>query len=173
MKNYLTIIACLGLILISPSISSQDMLKIGHVNTNEIFMSLPESDSAQTLLQKETAELELMLEEMQVNLNNLVNAYEKEQATYSDIVKKTKETEIIDIQRRIQEFQQDANQRMQQRNLELIQPIYDKIYKAIEKIATEKGFTYILDISKGSVVFASKNSQNINPIVLHELGIEK
>lgn len=85
MKNYLTIIACLGLILISPSISSQDLLKIGHVNTNEIIMSLPESDSAQTQLQKETAELELMLEEMQVNLNNLVNTYEKEQATYSDI----------------------------------------------------------------------------------------
>lgn len=88
MKNYLTIIACLGLILISPGISSQDLLKIGHVNTNEIIMSLPESDSAQTQLQKETAELELMLEEMQVNLNNLVNTYEKEQATYSDIIKK-------------------------------------------------------------------------------------
>lgn len=173
MKNYLTIIACLGLILISPSISSQDLLKIGHVNTNEIIMSLPESDSAQTQLQKETAELELMLEEMQVNLNNLVNTYEKEQATYSDIIKKTKEAEIIDTQRRIQGFQQDANQRMQQRNLELIQPIYDKIYKAINKVATEKGFTYILDISKGSVVFTSKNSQNINPLVLHELGIEK
>lgn len=62
---------------------------------------------------------------------------------------------------------------MQQRNLELIQPIYDKIHKAINKVATEKGFTYILDISKGSVVFTSKNSQNINPLVLHELGIEK
>jgi outer membrane protein len=96
----------------------------------------------------------------------MVDDYQKGLSTYSDFVKKAKEEEILDKQRRIQEYEQNANTTLQQRNLDLFQPIYDKIIKAIEKVATEAGFTYILDVSKGSVVFSSKDSQNINQLVL-------
>lgn len=87
-------------------------------------------------------------------------------STFSELVKKTKESEILDKQKRLQEFEQNASITLQQRNLDLYQPIYAKIIKAIEKVATENGFAYILDLSKGSVVFTSKDSQNINLLVL-------
>jgi Skp family chaperone for outer membrane proteins len=48
----------------------------------------------------------------------------------------------------------------------LLQPIYEKIVKTIEKVATQNSFTYILDVSKGSVAFTSKDSQNIDQLVL-------
>jgi outer membrane protein len=166
MKKLITIIFGLGLISFAGTSFSQSSLKMGHVDINEIMVSLPEKDSAQVKLDKERKEIESTYEEMQVIYNKLVDDYQKGQNTYSELVKKAKESEILDKQKRLQEFEQNASITLQQRNVELIQPIYQRIIKAIEKIATENGFTYILDVSKGSVVFTSKESQNLNQLVL-------
>ena len=169
MKNIL--IPFLTAILLSISINShsQAQLKIGHVDMNELLMALPERDSAQVILENESKELELVLEEMTVAYNKLLDDYQKGLSSYSDVIKKAKESEILDKQKRISEFEQNATVTLQNRNAELVRPIYDKINKAINKIATENSFTYILDLSKGSVVFTSKDSQNINPLVLKTL----
>jgi outer membrane protein len=131
-----------------------------------ILSELPERDSAQVVLDKETKEIETTFEEMQVIYNKLVDDYTSGLSTYSELVKKAKEDEILDKQKRIQEFEQNASRTLQNRNAELLQPIYDKIINTIEKVATQNGFTYILDLSKGSVAFTSKDSQNIDPLVL-------
>lgn len=145
---------------------SQSSLKIGHVNINEIIAVMPEKDSAQVKLDRETKEIDKTYEEMKVVYNNLVNDYQKGLATFSDLVKKSKEDEILDKQKRLQEFEQNATLSLQKRNYELLKPIYDKIIKAIEKVANENGFTYILDLSKEAVVFTSKESQNLNQQVI-------
>ena len=98
--------------------------------------------------------------------------YQQNIDSYSQLIQQTKETELLEMQNKIQAFQQTATQQLQQRNYELMQPIYSRIQEAIDKIATQEGFTYILDVSKGSVVFTAINSQNINSLVLAELGIE-
>ena len=157
----------------STEVFAQDQLKIGHVNVVEIVSVLPESDSAQLLLEKDSKELEQMLENMQVELNNLVNDLEINQKTFSELIRKTKESEILDMRDKIYNFQQSAQQRLQQRNFELLQPIYEKIQNAINEVATREGFTYILDISKGSVVFMANDSQNISEMVLKELGVDQ
>lgn len=162
----------LGLVftLVSFKAIAQDQLKIGHVDVVEIVSSLPESDSAQVLLDKDANELELMLEKMQVEYNNLLNNYQENLESFSQLIRQTKEAELIEMQNKIQAFQQNASQQLQQRNYELMQPIYEKVQVAIDKIATQEGFTYILDISKGAVVFTSNNSKNIKSLVLIELG---
>ena len=103
---------------------------------------------------------------MQVIYNKLVDDYTKGQSTFSELVKKAKEDEILDKQKRLQEFEQNATATLQRRNGELLQPIYDKIIKTIEKVSTQNSFTYILDLSKGSVAFTSKDSQNIDQMVI-------
>ncbi len=138
----------------------------------EIITAMPESDSAQILLDNDSKELETMLENMQVEYNNLLHNYQQNIDSYSQLIQQTKETELLEMQNKIQAFQQTATQQLQQRNYELMQPIYSRIQEAIDKIATQEGFTYILDVSKGSVVFTAINSQNINSLVLAELGIE-
>ena len=173
MKNTIGFITVVVLTLSSQNLVAQEQLKIGHVNVVEIVSLLPESDSAQLLLEKDTKELEQMLEEMQVELNNLVNDYETNQENYSDLIRKTKESEIMGMREKIFNFQQNANQQLQERNYELLQPIYEKVQKAIDNVATRGGFTYILDISKGSVVFTAPDSQNLNSLILEELGVER
>ena len=166
MKNILTIIIVIGFIFTSLTSFSQTQLKIGHVNINEIMIQLPERDSAQAVLEKETKEIETTYEEMTVEYNKLFDAYQKGLPGYSELIKKTKEDELIDKQKRLSEFEQKASATLQTRNTALIQPIYEKIIKAIEKVAADNGYTYILDTSKGSVVYMSKESQDINPLVI-------
>lgn len=173
MKKTIPILIVFMLMVSCQNLLAQVQLKIGHVNVVEIVSLLPESDSAQLLLEKDTKEFENMLEEMQVELNNLVNDYETNQGNYSDLIRKTKESEIMGMREKIFNFQQNANQQLQQRNYELLQPIYEKVQKAINNVATQGGFTYILDISKGSVVFVSADSQNINSLVLEDLGVKR
>ena len=167
MKNLILSSFITGLLFISQGSFSQQQLKIGHVNFDEIMLSLPESDSAKAILEKETKELQSAYEEMTVTYNQLYDDYQKGLSTYSAIVKKAKEDELIDKQKRMSEFEQNASTTLQNRNAELVRPIVEKINKAIDKVATENGFTYILDISKGSVVFTSKDSQNITPLVIN------
>lgn len=166
MKNILNAIIWTGLISLSMTSFSQAQLKIGHVNINEIMNNLPERDSAQAIMEKETKEIQSTYEEMSVIYNNSFDEYQKGLATYTELVKKTKEAELIDKQKRLAEFEQNATATLQNRNAELIKPIYEKIVRAIEKVANENAFTYILDISKGTLVFTSKDSQNIDPLVL-------
>ena len=159
------------IIVLSSNVLGQDQLKIGHVDMNEIISIMPESDSAQSLLEKDSRELETMLENMQVEYNIMLDKYQQNLDSYSQMIRQTKESELLELQNKIQASQQSASQQLQQRNYELMQPIYTRIQEAIDKIATQEGFTYILDISRGSVVFSAKNSQNINSLVLSELGV--
>ncbi len=169
MKTIIALILVSGLLSVPITTLSQNLLKIGHVNVNEIMNALPERDSAQLVLEKETKEVESTYEELVVAYNRLFNDYQQGLSTYSELVKKTKEAELMDKQNRLSEFRQNAETTLQRRNAELFQPIYDKIMKAIEKVANENGFTYILDIGGGSVVFSSKESQNLNQQVLKVL----
>jgi len=169
MKNLIISSFVTGLLFISLVSFSQPQLKIGHVNFEEIMSVLPESDSAKAILQKETKELESAYEELTVTYNQLYDDYQKGLTSYSALVKRTKEDELLDKQKRMSEFEQNASAILQNRNAELVKPIIEKINKAINKVATENGFTYILDISKGSVVFTSKDSQNITALVLKVL----
>jgi outer membrane protein len=166
MKNIMTLLFGAGLMTISLNTFPQTTLKIGHVDIAEILAALPARDSAATVLDKETKELQSTYDEMTVVYNKMLDDYEKSQATLTEIVKKNKESELMDKEKRIQEFQQNASTTLQKRNSELIQPILNRIIKAVDKVAGENGFTYILDVSKGSVVYTSKESQNINQLVL-------
>jgi outer membrane protein len=174
MKTKAAFILLVIFLLLTRATYSQGQLKIGHVDIMKILSQLPERDSAQAILDKETREIQTEFEEMQVIYNKLVDDYTRGQSTFSELVKKAREDEILDKQKRIQEFEQNATATLQRRNGELLQPIYEKVVKTIERVATQYSFTYILDISKGSVVFTSKDSQNIDQLVLDLLeGLEK
>jgi outer membrane protein len=170
-KKHLPLLIIAVLILyVSPAVS-QDELKIGHANLVEILEALPETDSARQLIEKDTKELELMLEEMRVEYNKLFDEYQQNLSTYSEVIRSAKEADIVEMQNRIQTFQQNATQQLQQRGAELMQPIYDKIQEAVDEVGRREGYAYIIDTSKGSIVFTGERSNDIGSLIREELGI--
>jgi len=105
MKRF-TAIAALLVFVVAAGHSQN--LKFGHINSDELIQAMPEFDSATAKLEKFRKELVNALELMTVELNNKNDAYTKEAKNLTDIVKQTKEQELIDLNKRIQEFQQNA-----------------------------------------------------------------
>jgi outer membrane protein len=169
MKNIWIILIAAGLLPLSFDTFAQTTLKLGHVDISQILSSLPQRDSAAVIMEKETKEVQGTFNEMSAEYNKLYDDYEKSASTLTEVVKKAKEADLLDKQKRLEEFQQTASAKLDQRNADLLKPILDKILKAVDRVASENGFTYILDVSKGSVVYTSKDSQNINPMVLKVL----
>lgn len=155
------------------SLLAQSGLKIGHVNSQELLQAMPESDSAQMKLERTAKELQGQLESMQVELNNKYQDYVSKKDTYSELIRQTKETELQEMQQRIQQFQQTAEQDMQKQRTDIFKPVLDKANKAISDVAKENGFTYILDLSVGTVIYHADNSFDILPLVKQKLGLDK
>ncbi|HYQ57347.1 MAG TPA: OmpH family outer membrane protein, partial [Draconibacterium sp.] len=99
-----------------------------------------------------------------------IKKFEEESDGYSDFVKETRQNEILEQSQKIQNFNQNAQQKLQLRNMELIQPLYNEINQEIANIAGARNFTYILDVSGGSVPYISPESEDITPLVLEAIG---
>jgi outer membrane protein len=149
-------------------------LKFGHIASDELIQSLPEYDSATKKIEKFRQDLINALELMQVELNNKSEAYNKESKNLTDIVKQTKEQELMDMNNRIQQFQASAQQQLQEKQAEYFQPIMAKVDKAIKDIGKENGFVYIFTVGQGSslVYFDETKSTNILPLAKTKLGIK-
>ena len=105
-------------ILVATTGYSQN-LKFGHINSEELIQALPEFDSASVKIEQFRQELVNALELMTVELNNKSDAYNKESKNLTDIVRQTKEQELIDLNRRIQDFQTNAQTQLQNKQVEL------------------------------------------------------
>jgi outer membrane protein len=149
----------------------QENLRIGHVNVQEIMQQLPETDSVKLVMERESKEMENLYVEMIKEHENNLKEYESKKDAYSEFIKTSKEKDLMEMSSKIQQFQQNANQQLQKRNMELIQPLYTKINEAINSVSLKNSFTYVLDLSSGTVSFHSPTSHNLNESVLQELGV--
>jgi len=170
MKARIVVLSAFLFLFVGKGIS-QENLKIGHVNIPEIIQKMPESDSIKTVIENETAEMENMYSEMIEEHEANLKKFDTEKDTYTDFIRTSKESDLMEMAAKIQQFQQNANQQLQKRNMELFQPVYKKINQAIEQVAQKNNFTYILELSSGSIAYHSPNSQNINPLVYEELNL--
>jgi outer membrane protein len=146
-------------------------IKFGHINSDELVQSLPEFDSAAVKLENFRKELINALELMSVELNNKNETYNKEIKNYTDIVRQTKEQEIMDMNRRIQEFQSNAQNQLQERQATLFQPIYAKVEKAIKDVGKDQGLIYVFDV-KGLLYFDTTKSTDILALTKAKLGMK-
>jgi outer membrane protein len=167
------LIGIAALVVFMVSAGQAQNLKFGHINSDELIRALPEFDTANAKLEKFRQELVNTLELMTVELNNKSDSYNKESKNLTDIVKQTKEQELIDLNRRIQEFQTNAQEQLQNKQVELFQPIYTKVDQAIKDVGKENGFTYVFDIAKGSLLyFDETKSTNILTLAKSKLGLK-
>ncbi|MCY1720734.1 OmpH family outer membrane protein [Prolixibacteraceae bacterium Z1-6] len=151
------------------NLKAQNILKIGHVNIQELAQKHPSMDSIRAVVEQETKDMEEVYADMIAEHESKLKAFEEESTGYSDFVKTAKQNELIELAQKIQSFRASAEQQLQQRNMELIRPVYENINQEISNIAGYNKFTYILDVSTGSVAYISPESENITPLVLERL----
>ncbi len=168
-KTLIAIVACM--LAFSGTAMAQKTIKIGHINSNDLMQIMPGRDSAQAVLQNEVAELENTLKEMQAEAEKRYNDYVTNQAGWTELIRQTKQRELQDMASRIEEFQQNAQRQLQEREQELLKPVIDRAKKAIEDVAREGGYTYILDTGTAAVLYDG-GGDDIMPLVKKKLGLK-
>lgn len=132
---------------------------------------MPERDSAVIKLQNYAKELEETMQGMQQEFNTKLQTYQQKNATWTAAILEAKTKELEEMQQRLQMFDQNAQQEMAQLQQSLFAPVFEKANKALETIATAGGYTYVFDLSTGTILFKGATSNDLLPEVKKELGI--
>ena len=98
MKQYLKITLLLLTVFITSNLVAQTNFKFGHINSQELITLMPESDSAQTELERYAQGLQDQADVMQVELNKKYQTYLAERDTYTELIRQTKEEELNIVQ---------------------------------------------------------------------------
>ena len=162
----------LGVALFVMSGLAQAQVKIAHVNTAEILDAMPEKAKAEKDLEKYYGELQTQLQTMAQEYQTKLQDYEANQAAMANLMKQSKEREILDLQNRIQQFQANAETEFENKRAQLLKPILDKIQNAINTVGKEKGYTYMLDLATGATVYVGTDAVDATKDVKAKLGIK-
>ncbi len=158
------------IIFVSTTGLKAQTLKFGHINSAELLAALPEIKDADKKLQEFGATLEAQLKTMTNEYQTKVQAYQGQQAQMADPIKDAKVKEISDLEARIQEFQQTAQESVTKKKEELYSPILKKAEDAIVELAKEKGYAYVFDTSAGALIY-SQPSDDLMDQVKKKLGV--
>ena len=142
--------------------------KFGHVDLQVIQQTMPEiskvNGELEALQKQYTNELQAMYEEIQ----RKDQAYQQAASTMNETQKKEKETELQGLMDKFQQAQQDNANAFQKAQQEKMQPIQDKIFKAIENVGKAGGYVYIMQV--GSLPYISSTlSTDVTSAVKAEL----
>ncbi|MBL0331028.1 MAG: OmpH family outer membrane protein [Bacteroidetes bacterium] len=168
MKNFFKI-AVVGVALVVSSFTASAQ-KVAHINLDSLITLMPESKVAQQAVQDYAKQLEQQIVAMQTELQTKYEAFQKDAPNMAPIVKESKEKELNDLNQRITDFQQQAQADYQRKSADLSKPVYEKAKKAIDQVAKETGYKYVLDTSTGLVLYSEPTEDIINA-VMKKLGI--
>lgn len=171
MRNILKAFIVIVLFVTSVGVQAQANVKIGYIDFAQVVSLMPGQDSINRKLQAHVASLESQMKAMQNEYEGKINDYQSSQATMSQIIKQTKEKEILDLQTRIEAFNQQAQNDIQNKQMELTQPLIDRIQNAIKAVGRENGFAYILNGNEQIILYA-EGGINVLPLVKKKLGLK-
>ena len=104
--------------------------------------------------------------------NSKLKEFQDKQETMPEGVKKMRVAEIQEVESRVTNYRQVAYQEIQKKQQELFVPIRDKVTKAINDVAVEGKYTYILDLGSQAVIYKSPTSNDITAKVKAKLGLK-
>jgi len=141
--------------------------KIGYAESDYILSQLPEFKKIESELNTHRAQLENQMKAKYDDYQAKLKAYQGMPATTPDAIKADKERELAALQENMQKFQQDAQSSFQKKNADLMDPSTKKIGKAIEEVAKENGFSFIINpnITMAVISFCSV-TKSITSLIL-------
>jgi outer membrane protein len=135
------------------SLQQAQAQKIAHVQMDSLIQLMPETKQAMDIAQNYLKDLEKQVTTMKAEFDGKYQDYLTNKDNYSDLVRKTKEEELQTLNQRIEDFRQQAQADYQKKYTDLSKPIQEKAKKAIDAVAKEGGYKYVLDTSTGVVLF--------------------
>lgn len=149
--------------------------KYAIIDTRYILDKMPDYKEAQKQLDNVAAGWQTDINSRQTELDKMYKDFEAEQVMLSEDLKKkredqlfNKEKELRDLQRKRFGFEGDLFKKRQ----ELVKPIQDKVYNAVQKMAVSRGYDFVLDKSEGITIIFADPKLDKSEDVLKDLGVK-
>ena len=168
MKHLKNLILALICVFFS-SLSADAQSKVAHINTQVLVESMPEMMSAKSELEKLAKTYETDIQAMATELQSKIKQYDAESSTKTDEENGKRLQEVQSMEQSIRQYQAQAQQDLQKKEIELLRPITEKAKDAILKVGNVQGFDYVLDSSQGQGVIMA-NGKDLLADVKSELG---
>jgi len=170
MKKVLILASCL--LFIATAGNAQ---RYAIIDSKYILEKLTDYKDAQKKLDQFSEQWQQEIDQKQVLVDKMIKEYDAEQVMLSDELKKkredelyNKEKELRDLQKKRFGFEGDLFKKRQ----ELIKPIQDKVYNAVQKLAVDRQYDFILDKSEGITVIFADPKLDRSEDVLRNLGVK-
>ena len=149
--------------------------KYAIIDTRYILDKMPEYKEAQKQLDNIAAGWQKEIDAKQAELDKMYKDYDAEQVMLTEELRKkredqlfNKEKDLRDLQRKRFGFEGDLFKKRQ----ELIKPIQDKVYNAVQKMAVSRGHDFVLDKSEGITIIFADPKLDKSEDVLKDLGVK-
>lgn len=146
--------------------------KFAHVNSQECLQLMPEMDDVRTQMDAIVKENQEVMKSMYDEYQTKVQAYQQNAANWVASIKESKEKEIMEMESRIQETQQNMQQEIQGIQNKLTAPVMQKFQEALNKLSKEGGYIYVVDVA-APLYIDSAQSVDLTPALRKELGIKE
>ncbi len=143
--------------------------RIGHINSADILSNMPAAKSAEKQLETYVKQLESQHEQKIKSFQSKVQRLETDAPNITPKELETRRQGLITEQESIGRFEMEAQQKVAKKREELLAPILQRAETAIQNVAREQGYDYILDTSLGVVLYADP-SNDITGQVKSKLG---
>lgn len=169
--NMKQLVITLALLLSGAQAAMSQALKLGHIDRQRLLLTLPERKGAEEKMQAFAKVLDDRLKAMGAEYQAKVTDAQARAETMTQTEREMIVREINELEQRIQAAQEKAQEDLAKQEEELLKPMIEKTNKAVKDVADENGFTYILDVSTGMVLYFDKGD-DIMPLVKAKLGIQ-
>ena len=142
---------------------------VAHINSQGLISEMPKVKEAQAQLEKlqktYATEIDASMKEYQTKLQT----YSADAQNQTEVTNQARQKELAGMEQNIQQYQQTAQQDIQKKQAALLKPLIDKARAAIQKIAKEQGFDYVIDATEGGSLILA-NGKDLMEEVKKELG---
>lgn len=159
----------IALFMVFGTVFSANAQRIAYVDVEAILVSIQEYQQAQDELDKVAARWRTEIQQEYDKIKGEYNRYQAEQVLLSDDARKEKEEKIMDMEKAVRQMQKDKfgpEGALFAKRKELVQPIQDRVYGAIQDYATDRGYDFIFDKSgSAGMIFANPEYDKTNEIL--------
>lgn len=170
MKPFLSLLLVMGLMT-----GTSFAQRYAVIDSKFILEKLPDYKEAQTKLDQFSIMWQQEIDQKQATLDKMVKDYDAEQVMLTDALKKKREDELYNKEKELRDLQKKRfgfEGDLFKKRLELIKPVQDRVYNAIQKLALEKQYDFILDKSEGITVIFADPKLDKSEEVLRSLGVK-
>jgi len=138
--------------------------KIGYINFQGLLQQMPEAKTIKSQIDIYQKQFVDQLTVMNNELQTKGKEFQAQNATMTDAARTAKQTELQDLNKRMQDYEATAQQQVDAKTNELSKPLIDKARAALTEVAKEKGYTYVLDSSQIQLLVSPEGDDMMVPV---------